>query len=127
MNGSSGVQLPEGAGRLAVTMTGIERESDIVALKSLDAVMVFLEVPDDISRIHASRRALDILNRHDINVPVIHHFQSRSGNQEQFIIKSGSQVHFFQSRIFLLIFLDESTSDMFFGCTGGCLLSRWIW
>lgn len=35
--------------------------------------MVLLRTAPGISRIHASRRVFDILKKHDIQVPVIHH------------------------------------------------------
>lgn len=92
MTSNGGIQLPEGAGRLAITMNGMENEAEMIALKNLDAVMVFLNVEDGVSRIHASRRALEILDRESITVPVIHHFRSQGCTQEELIINSGSQV-----------------------------------
>lgn len=42
-------------------------------LQDLDATMVLLRTAPGVSRIHASRRVFDILKKHDIQVPVIHH------------------------------------------------------
>lgn len=89
---NGGIQLPEGAGRLAVAMDGTESDEELRALKEIDSVMLFLDVADDVSRIHASRRALSVLNKENITIPVIHHYRSEGETQEELIISSGSQV-----------------------------------
>ena len=35
--------------------------------------MVLLNIAPDVSRVHASRRVFELLHRHNIDVPVIHH------------------------------------------------------
>ncbi|GMH42640.1 hypothetical protein BSKO_10559 [Bryopsis sp. KO-2023] len=92
MSNGSAVELPEGAGRLAVAMDGTETTEEIAALKNIDAVMAFVDVADGVSRIHASRRILDVLNRDEITIPVIHHYRSSDADPEELIIRSGSQV-----------------------------------
>lgn len=89
---NGGMLLPEGSERMAISVDGTESDAEISSLKDLDAVMVLLDVADGVSRVHASRRFFEILQRERISVPVIHHFRSKGQSQESLIISSGSQV-----------------------------------
>ena len=39
----------------------------------MDAVLALLEMAPGVSRVHASRRFFELLAKHDIDIPVIHH------------------------------------------------------
>ncbi len=69
---NGGHSLPPGAGRLAVTIDGTETEEEVASLKKSDAVMVLLEIAPGVSRVHASRRIFELLQRHEIDISVIH-------------------------------------------------------
>jgi (E)-4-hydroxy-3-methylbut-2-enyl-diphosphate synthase len=88
-----GVQLPAGAARLAVFVDGTESDADLAALKELDAAMVLLRTAPGLSRVHASRRVFEVLQRENIDVPVVHHVTFPDGAvRDEIIINAGSQV-----------------------------------
>ncbi len=60
------VQLPEGAGRLAVFIDGTEGEEDIAALKDMGAVLALLKIAPGVSRVHASRRVFEQLQQQQV-------------------------------------------------------------
>lgn len=86
------ITMPPGAGRVAITATGMETEEEIAALKTLDPVMVLLKTEAGMSRVHVSRRFFGLLAAKEITTSVIHHFEFSEGTEEQLIIHSGSQV-----------------------------------
>ena len=45
------------------------------------AVLALLDVAPGVSRVHASRRVFDLLQRHDIPIPVIHQRRFEPGAQ----------------------------------------------
>ncbi len=69
---NGGHSLPPGAGRFAVTIDGTETEEEVASLKKSDAVMALLEIAPGVSRVHASRRIFELLQRHQIDISVIH-------------------------------------------------------
>ena len=69
---NGGHSLPPGAGRFAVTIDGTETEEEVASLKKNDAVMALLEIAPGVSRVHASRRIFELLQRHQIDISVIH-------------------------------------------------------
>lgn len=76
---AGGVKLPQGSTRLAVEVDGTETEEEISALKALGADVVLLNIKDGVSRVHASRRVFEVLQRNTISVPVIHHIRFPAG------------------------------------------------
>jgi len=51
-----GIKMPEGAIRMAVSVGGDESDDELAALKASDAVMLLIETPAGVSRIHSTRR-----------------------------------------------------------------------
>lgn len=91
--GAGGVKLPEGCTRLAIEVDGTESESDLAALKTLSPVVVLLNTGATTSRIHASRRVFDVLKRHEITTPVVHHITfAQEVVRDELVIKTGSWV-----------------------------------
>lgn len=88
---SGGIQLPEGAARLAVTIDGTESEEELAQLGQVDAIVALLETPEGVSRVHSSRRVFDLIKRHSITVPFIHHIRfSADASRDEIVIKTGS-------------------------------------
>lgn len=69
---NGGHRLPPGVDRFAVTIDGTESEDEVASLKKSDAVMALLKIAPGVSRVHASRRIFELLQRHDIDIAVIH-------------------------------------------------------
>ena len=69
---NGGHSLPAGADRFAVTIDGTESEEEVASLKDSDAVMALLEIAPGVSRVHASRRIFELLQRNDVDLSVIH-------------------------------------------------------
>ena len=95
---SGSVQLPDGAKRFAVKVTGLESEADYQSIKSAFAMKdkmttVIIEVPNDVSRVHASRRVFQILANIECNVPVVHHlaFGDNVVTKDDLILRAGSE------------------------------------
>lgn len=87
------VDLPAGTSRVAVFVDGTESDEDIAALKTIDAVLVLLKTAPGVSRVHSSRRVFEVLQREQIDVPVIHHVAFPDGTvRDEIIISSGAQV-----------------------------------
>jgi (E)-4-hydroxy-3-methylbut-2-enyl-diphosphate synthase len=84
--------LPAGAARWAVTVDGSESDAVLSSLKGSDAVLVLLETPAAVSRVHASRRVFETFARAGVTLPVIHHlvFPS-SADKDAVVIGGGSQ------------------------------------
>ena len=56
------------------------------AAQGSEAVMALLSTADGISRVHASRRFFDLLQEHDIDIPVIHQRVFTAGDTAQLAI-----------------------------------------
>jgi (E)-4-hydroxy-3-methylbut-2-enyl-diphosphate synthase len=91
---AGGISLPTSAAqRVVVFVDGTESEEDFTSLKSLGAEIVLLKTSPGVSRVHSSRRVFEVLKRHDISVPVIHHVAFADGtSRDEIIISAGSQV-----------------------------------
>lgn len=84
--------LPSGSIRYAVKITGIEPESSYDILKSLDAkvVMAIIEVPNRVSRVHASRRVFQLLSDRNSQLPVVHSLAFDTiKDKDELILRSG--------------------------------------
>ncbi|CAM9351514.1 unnamed protein product [Chrysoparadoxa australica] len=91
----NGGALPEGAVRLAITISGDEPDEEIAQIKELNPVMALLEVPERLSRIHTARRVFQKLADDKITTPVIHHLvvpNAASMSNDQFTLGIGFEV-----------------------------------
>lgn len=84
--------LPEGAIRLAVTITGSESEETLLKLKELKPVFALLRVKEELSILHASRRVFEIFNANDIDMAVIHHFVTDTNDSSELALQLGTKV-----------------------------------
>lgn len=86
--------LPEGT-RLAVTLRGDEAYEDFDLIKSVDPIMLLINLPNEeerVNRVHASRRLFEYLQENALNFPVIHHLQFPEGtHKDDLVISAGSQ------------------------------------
>ncbi|KAJ7526617.1 hypothetical protein O6H91_16G014800 [Diphasiastrum complanatum] len=85
--------LPAGT-RLAVTLRGDESEEQLDLLKSIDATLLLVYLPEDknVSRVHASRRLFEYLQSNKLNFPVIHHLHFPAAiHRDDLVIKAGSE------------------------------------
>ena len=90
---AGGVQLPSGCTRFAVFVDGTDPDADLAALKTLGAEMALLKTAPGVSRVHASRRVFEVLQREGVAVPVIHHIAFPDGTgRDEVIIAAGAQV-----------------------------------
>jgi (E)-4-hydroxy-3-methylbut-2-enyl-diphosphate synthase len=89
--------LPAGALRYAVKFTGLEPVGHYEALRFLvnmapKIVVGILEVPNHVSRVHASRRVFQLLAEHGSNLPVVHHLlYDHINDKDELILRSGSE------------------------------------
>ena len=65
----------QGSTRLAIEVDGTESDAEIAALKTINPVVVLLNINDGVSRIHASRRVFELIKISGITTPVIHHIR----------------------------------------------------
>ena len=64
--------LPAGVSRVAIELTGAESEEEVKALAGVsNAVCLLINVPAGVSRLHAQRRAMDLIMEAGISLPVI--------------------------------------------------------
>jgi (E)-4-hydroxy-3-methylbut-2-enyl-diphosphate synthase len=92
------VQLPEGTSRFAVKCTGLESAETFKTVVSMAAMKekfttLIVEVPNHVSRVHASRRVFQILADLECNVPVIHSlaFGDNVVTKDDLILRAGSE------------------------------------
>ena len=87
--------LPEGAVRYAVRLSGLEPASTYALLKTMDkkVCMAILEVPAHVSRVHASRRAFQMLFDVGCELPVVHSlaFAPSTKSKDELILRAGSE------------------------------------
>lgn len=65
-------QLPSGALRYAIRADGTESDSALVAAGRSDAALLLLDIEPSLSRVHASRRVFEMLQREGSELSVIH-------------------------------------------------------
>jgi len=87
----AGAKVPECAARTAISVRGDEDEATLAALEGNDAVMLLLNTPDGVSRVHASRRVFEFLKSKEIATPVIHHVVM-DAPRDELVLTVGSQV-----------------------------------
>ncbi|KAI6685781.1 hypothetical protein NL676_031694 [Syzygium grande] len=85
--------LPEGT-RLVVSLRGDEPYKELEILKSVDATMLFHNLPlneERTSRVHAARRLFEFLQENALSFPVIHHLQFPDGtHRDDLVIGAGT-------------------------------------
>eukprot|EP00850_Spirogloea_muscicola_P009080 SM000050S17005 [mRNA] locus=s50:351485:357286:- [translate_table: standard] len=87
-------QLPKNT-RVALTLRGDEPYEKLEILKSMDAIFLLLDIPENdeaVSRVHASRRIFEYLQSNQIDTPVIHHLVFPVGtHKDDLVIRSGAE------------------------------------
>ena len=75
-------------------LNGDESEEDIVALKSLDdkPAMLILDVPSKLSRLHASRRVIELLRKNEIALPTVHRYRVANEDTNNLALELGVAV-----------------------------------
>ncbi len=89
--------LPSGSIRYAIKVTGIEPTEYYKCLSNLHnndgkslTSMLIIEVPNHVSRVHASRRVFQLLGENSNNLPVIHSLAFDSlKDKDELILRSG--------------------------------------
>lgn len=90
--------LPSGSIRYAVKVTGLEAEHMYNTLKSISMlssklITVIIEPPSHVSRVHASRRAFEMIQRTENNLPVILSLTFPSvHDKDELILRSGFEL-----------------------------------
>ena len=68
--------LPAEAARYAVTLSGKESEEELQKLKQLDPILLLVSIDPSLSRVHASRRLMEFIQKEGLTFSVIHHYVS---------------------------------------------------
>ncbi|KAL3136509.1 hypothetical protein ABBQ38_005759 [Trebouxia sp. C0009 RCD-2024] len=90
---NGGHSLPAGVSRFAVIIDGTESEEQVASLKGSEAVMALLQIAPGVSQVHASRRIFELLQRHEVDIAVIHfHSFPEGASGDDIIMTTGSQV-----------------------------------
>jgi len=87
----SALQVPQGFTRMAISVNGTESDADICSLAQMSPMVVFLDITAGVSRVHASRRVFELLQRHNINHPVLHHLRFAAGTtRDEIVMATGT-------------------------------------
>ena len=78
--------------RQVISLKGDETPEQIEQLKTLAHDFLLLDVPDSLSRLHASRRLFGILDELEIDSAVIHHFKPEATDTAELALQIGAQV-----------------------------------
>jgi len=84
--------LPAGASRRVISLRGDEAADALAALAALDHAFVLLDVPEGLSRLHASRRLFSVFEQKGVSSAVIHHFRPPPSDSNEFALQLGAQV-----------------------------------
>jgi (E)-4-hydroxy-3-methylbut-2-enyl-diphosphate synthase len=94
-NGGIIPTLPSGAVRYAIQISGIESEESYKVLPVLSQsnlmTTIVLETPKSVSRVHASRRAFQMLHNVGCNAAVIHSLPLEPDSKDELILRAGSE------------------------------------
>jgi len=85
-------ELPAGAARRVISLSGSETADELAALKEIDHAYVLLDVPPALSRLHASRRLFSEFAKLGIESAVVHHFRPPPSDSNEFALQLGAQV-----------------------------------
>ena len=92
----AGKAAPDCAGRVAAVLDGSETEEQIVALKGLDdaskPVVIILDVPAKLSRLHASRRVIELLRKNEVALPTVHRYYVANEDTNNLALELGVAV-----------------------------------
>lgn len=81
--------------RYAVKITGLESEDSYTKLQELSSnermTTIILETPTGVSRVHASRRAFQLLHNTGNTMPVVHSLPLEPKTKDEFILRTGSE------------------------------------
>jgi len=89
---AAGAALPEGAARIVVSIRGDESAEELAQLKDIDHAFLLLDVPAELSRLHASRRTFATLDSLGLDSAVVHHFRPVSCDANELALQIGAQV-----------------------------------
>ena len=84
--------LPACAARRVIALRGDETSEQVAKLKSTDHAFIMLDVPPELSRIHASRRVFALLKEQQIDSAVIHHWRLPPSDKSELALQLGAQV-----------------------------------
>lgn len=83
----------QGCTRYAVEVDGTESIAEVATLKQLAPAVVLLSIKDGVSRVHASRRVFETLQRESIPLPVVHHIRFPAGTlRDDIVLNTGAWV-----------------------------------
>merc|ERR1719163_2044125 len=90
--GGGACQLGD-SGRLAVTIRGDESDEQFATLcaRQAEVDVLFLEIPEGVSRLHASRRLFATLKERAVDLPVIHHMSAPNVPKSELALMLGMQ------------------------------------
>ena len=88
----AGDAVPECAGRVVVTLTGSESDEELASLKDIDHAFVLLDVPDSLSRLHASRRVFSVFEKAGVDSAVIHIYRAPKSDGNELALQLGAGV-----------------------------------
>jgi (E)-4-hydroxy-3-methylbut-2-enyl-diphosphate synthase len=90
--GGGACQLGD-SGRLAVTIRGDEPDEQFATLcaRQAEVDVLFLEIPEGVSRLHASRRLFATLKERAVDLPVIHHMTAPNVPKSELALMLGMQ------------------------------------
>ena len=86
--------LPACAARRVIALRGDETSEQVAKLKSTDHAFIMLDVPPELSRMHASRRVFALLKEQQIDSAVIHHWRPPPSDKSELALQLGAQVGF---------------------------------
>jgi len=84
--------LPAGAARLVISLTGDETAEDLESLKTIDHAFTMLDVPEALSRLHASRRTFALMVSAGIESSVVHVFRPPPSDSNELALQMGLQI-----------------------------------
>jgi len=86
--------LPAGVSRVAIELTGAESEEEVKALAGVsNAVCLLINVPAGVSRLHAQRRAMDLIMEAGISLPVINRISfPEKVDRDSVILTCGAEI-----------------------------------
>lgn len=77
---------------MAIELDGGEDEETLMKIKDLDVAFCLLKPLEELSNLHASRRIFEIFKTGDIQLPVIHHFTTDTGDSNELALQLGMKV-----------------------------------
>merc|ERR1711967_202342 len=90
-------EAEENTSRFVVTLDGSESEKDLIALfdsKAAAPEFLLINISDNLSRVHATRRIFTLLKKTESTLPAIHHmvYDKESLSKDEIIMRSGTEL-----------------------------------